>query len=91
MAQSMERSLEGANGGGGANGRLCGRIRALKQGYGFLAGDDGFDYFFHKSSLQLRTKKFDDLAERERVEFTPQVSSEQRRRAIEVRILPEES
>ena len=49
--------------------RITGAIRKLKEGYGFIAGDDGKDYFFHWSAMERTGKNFRDLALQERVEF----------------------
>lgn len=50
--------------------RQRGAIRALKVGYGFIAGDDGHDYFFHWSAMDKDGKNFRDLSVQERVEFS---------------------
>lgn len=67
-----------------------GAVRKLKTGYGFIAGDDGNDYFFHWTAMLRTSKDFTDLAIRERVEFTPlffNESGEQKRRAIEICVI----
>jgi len=70
--------------------RLTGAIRKLKEGYGFIAGDDGQDYFFHWSAMERTGKNFRDLAIQERVDFnlievdTPEGK---RRRAVGVRVV----
>lgn len=38
------------------------------RGFGFITGDDGKDYFFHRDSLD-RTLDFDRLAGNEKVSF----------------------
>ena len=38
------------------------------RGFGFITGDDGKDYFFHRDSLD-RTLDFDRLAGNEKVTF----------------------
>ena len=49
--------------------KITGAIRKLKDHFGFIAGDDGSDYFFHWSAMEKTGKDFRDLVERERVEF----------------------
>ena len=39
-----------------------------ERGFGFITGDDGKDYFFHRSSL-MPSLDFDRLAGGEKVEF----------------------
>lgn len=46
-----------------------GGIRKLKDGYGFIAGDDGHDYYFHWSGMDMNAKDFRELKVRERVQF----------------------
>jgi cold shock CspA family protein len=71
--------------------RLTGAIRKLKEGYGFIAGDDGQDYFFHWSAMERTGKNFRDLAVQERVEYcvinVPSSEGTERKRAIQVRVL----
>ena len=38
------------------------------RGFGFIAGDDGKDYFFHRNALAA-TLEFDRLAEGQKVQF----------------------
>lgn len=47
---------------------MRGKVRKLKEGFGFIAGDDGRDYFFHWTALQRTTKNFRDLELLDRVE-----------------------
>jgi len=50
---------------------LMGAIRKLsKDGFGFIAADDGQDYFFHWSGCAVDSKDFRELKLRERVSFT---------------------
>lgn len=49
--------------------QLTGSVRKLKDGYGFIAGDDGHDYFFHWSAMKIGAKDFRELQVRERVSF----------------------
>lgn len=53
------------------NGDLAGTVQRLKrdQGYGFIRGSDGLDYFFHASGL--RGLIFETLDEGTAVIFTP--------------------
>jgi cold shock protein len=48
-----------------------GTIKTLgaERGFGFIVGDDGTEYFFHRSAVGDRA--FDDLREGELVEFEP--------------------
>lgn len=66
--------------------RLNGSIRALKQGYGFIAGDDGEDYFFHWSAMDKDSTDFRELVLRQRVEFHIEMSS-RGPRAVEIVVL----
>ncbi|HYZ00826.1 MAG TPA: cold shock domain-containing protein [Candidatus Binatia bacterium] len=43
------------------------------RGFGFIAAEDGVEYFFHRSGLD-RTLNFDSLAGGERVEFDIEAS-----------------
>jgi cold shock CspA family protein len=47
---------------------MRGKVRKIKEGFGFIAGDDGRDYFFHWTALQRTTKNFRDLELLDRVE-----------------------
>lgn len=64
---------------------MNGDFRKLKDGYGFIAGLDGIDYFFHWSGLSKFTKQFRYCKEGEKVEFDVQVS-ERGPRAVNIRI-----
>jgi cold shock CspA family protein len=73
-----------------SNARITGAIRKLKEGYGFIAGDDGKDYFFHWSAMERTGKNFRDLAVQERVEFSiveVQDAKDTKWRAVQVRVL----
>jgi CspA family cold shock protein len=50
--------------------RLTGSVRKLKGGFGFIACDDGSDYFFHWSAMTKETKDFRELVVRDRVSFS---------------------
>jgi cold shock CspA family protein len=65
--------------------RLTGSIRRLKEGFGFIAGDDGTDYFFHWSAMEKSTKDFRELELRHRVSFQTAVGKKGLR-AICVRV-----
>jgi cold shock protein len=73
--------------------RVEGAIRKIKQdrGYGFIAGDDGIDYFFHWSAMDRQSKNFRDCLVQERVSFEavhvvdPQ-THESKYRAIKIRV-----
>ncbi len=62
------------------------RIVKLDEGYGFIHGADGIDYFFHRTGLQQTTRPFRQLEQRLEVEFTG-IEAEKGPRAIEVRII----
>jgi len=62
-----------------------GVVRKLKDGFGFIAGNDGKDYFFHWSAMQKTTKDFRQLEVGDRVEFLC-LDAEKGPRAIEVRV-----
>ena len=68
--------------------RQTGSIRKLKEGYGFIAGDDGENYFFHWSAMELTSKDFRDLSVRERVSYHI-ISGPAGPRAIMVRVIAE--
>ena len=46
---------------------LTGSIRKLMAGFGFIAGDDGIDYFFHWTAVKVGAKDFRLLVLQERV------------------------
>jgi cold shock CspA family protein len=64
---------------------MNGEFRKLKDGYGFIAGEDGIDYFFHWTGLSKFTKQFRYCKDNEKVEFEVQVS-ERGPRAVQVRV-----
>lgn len=53
------------------------------RGYGFITGEDGKDYFFHRDGL-ASSLQFDRMTEGERVEFDLQ-ASQRGPRAVNVR------
>ena len=57
------------------------------RGFGFITGEDGKDYFFHRNSL-AESLPFNAIAGGERVEFTLQ-ASDRGPRAINVRLVAE--
>lgn len=68
--------------------RLEGAVRKLKQdrGFGFIAGDDGIDYFFHWSSMEKTSKDFRELEVQDRVSFLV-VVGDKGPRAIQIRVI----
>ena len=67
--------------------RLEGVIRKLKGGYGFIAGYDGQDYFFHWSVVKPESpKEFRSLAIGDLVNFRPYTQND-RPRAVEVIVI----
>jgi len=62
-----------------------GVVRKLKEGFGFIAGNDGQDYFFHYTALQKSQGiEFADLEIGDRVEFLC-IEAPKGPRAIEIR------
>lgn len=49
--------------------RMAGAIRSLNKGYGFIAGDDGENYYLHWSAMRDDSKDFRELRLRERINF----------------------
>lgn len=47
-----------------------GVVRKLRDGYGFIAGNDGVDYFLHWTAMRKGTKTFRELTVGDRVEFS---------------------
>lgn len=62
-----------------------GVVRKLRDGYGFIAGNDGTDYFLHWTAMCKDTKKFRELQVGDRVQFEP-ITAPKGPRAIEVRV-----
>lgn len=50
---------------------LIGTIRHLlyDRGFGFIEGEDGYDYFFHWTAVNRKCKQFRNLHEGEKVSF----------------------
>ena len=67
---------------------MTGVIRVLKDSaYGFIRGEDGRDYFFHRTGMQMTTCTFDELGVGQEVTFSPiQGPANRGPRAIEVRV-----
>ena len=76
-------------------GELMGRVKKIRESYGFIAGDDGRDYFFHWASVKKHSQKdFRQLEMRDRVSFIPQPPRDENAngpRGIEVMYFPEEN
>ena len=71
----------------GSAARLQGSVRKLKSGYGFIAGDDGHDYFFHWSGMRKDSRDFRELEVRDRVDFSWKCSPDKgddKRRAFNI-------
>ncbi len=49
--------------------RMTGAIRSLGKGFGFIAGDDGQNYYFHWTGLAIESPDFRELVLRSRVSF----------------------
>lgn len=70
--------------------RLTGAVRKLKtdKGYGFIAGDDGTDYFFHWSAVSPgEPKGLREMIIQERVDFIAKPGRNGQLRAILVRLI----
>lgn len=62
-----------------------GVVRKLRDGYGFIAGNDGTDYFLHWTAMVKGTKTFRELEVGDRVQFQT-VTAPKGPRAIECRV-----
>jgi cold shock CspA family protein len=62
-----------------------GVVRKLREGYGFIAGNDGTDYYFHWTAMRKDTKNFRELGVGDRAEFQS-IQNDKGPRAIEIRI-----
>jgi cold shock CspA family protein len=51
--------------------RLKGKILRINEGFGFIEGENGIDYFFHWTELTRFSKKFSYLKQGDLVEFQP--------------------
>lgn len=66
--------------------RIQGSIRKLKGSFGFIAGDDGRDYFFHWSGMEKTSKNFRELEIQDRVSYMI-AESPKGPRAIQIRVI----
>jgi cold shock CspA family protein len=64
---------------------MNGTFRKMKDGFGFIAGEDGIDYFFHWQGLSKFTKQFRYCQENEKVTFEVEVT-ERGPRAVNVKV-----
>jgi len=55
------------------------------QGYGFIAGDDGVDYFAHHSEIKMTG--FRKLKGKQRVSFIPHDEEKGRKEAKEIELM----
>lgn len=67
--------------------RMTGRIVKVypDRGFGWIKGDDGIDYFFHRSGLETMGLTFEQLNPPAKVDFTI-IEAPKGPRAIEVHI-----
>jgi cold shock CspA family protein len=74
--------------------RVEGSIRKLLASFGFIAGDDGIDYFLHWSGMSSASIDFRKLHLQMRVSFTPVLGSDRHGvkswRAVSVMVLDED-
>lgn len=66
--------------------KQTGVVRKLRDGYGFIAGNDGVDYFVHWTAMQKETKTFRELKIGDRVSFQVHIAPKGPR-AIEVSVV----
>jgi len=68
--------------------RIEGSVRKLKmdRGFGFIAGDDGRDHFFHWSGMEKNSRDFRELEIQDRVSFVV-IEGEKGPRAVCIRVL----
>ena len=55
------------------------------RGFGFIRAE-GVEYFVHRSAMEQTTKRWDELREGDRVEFTP-VEGDKGPRAVDVKVV----
>lgn len=70
--------------------KLRGNIKSLMldRGYGWIAGDDGIDRFFHRRGVEMTSAvAFHEMQVDARVEFIG-INAVKGPRAIEIRVLP---
>lgn len=65
---------------------MKGVIRKILDGYGFIAGNDGRDYFLHWTQMIKGGKGLRELVIGDRVMFTP-VMGEKGPRALDVKVV----
>lgn len=56
--------------------RMNGKIVRLNQGFGFIEGEDGRDYFFHWTELDKFAIQFRNLRQGQSVDFQPGSTSQ---------------
>lgn len=66
--------------------KQTGVVRKLRDGYGFIAGNDGIDYFLHWTQMVKEGKTFRELQVHDRVEFTVSAAPKGPR-ALDVRVV----
>ena len=64
-----------------------GVVRKMKEGYGFIAGYDGIDYFMHWTAMKKGQKEFRQLEIGDRVKFEAIVVPDKGPRAVEVEVV----
>jgi cold shock CspA family protein len=64
--------------------QVDGVVRKMKEGYGFIAGYDGIDYFMHWTAMSKGERSFRDLIIGDRVKFEALVVPNKGPRAVEV-------
>lgn len=62
-----------------------GKFRKIKVGYGFIAGEDGIDYFFHWTNMSKFTKQLRYCQEDEPVTFDVSLS-DRGPRAVNIKV-----
>ena len=70
--------------------RMTGAVRHLSKGHGYIAGDDGVNYYLHWTAMRPDSIDFRQLRVRERVSFStmPNMKKEVTPRAVDVYVLP---
>jgi len=67
---------------------LSGIVKKIREGYGFITGEDGKDYFLHWTSIAKESPKdFRQLEVGDKVEFKWKLA-EKGPRALDVMVLP---
>ncbi len=85
LAQDRSRAGKSTAEGAATNVALNGTIKRLvmDRGFGFLSGEDGKEYFFHRSSVD---GSFEGLQEGQKVTFDIESSAPKGPRASRVRV-----